>query len=239
MRFLVTRPDPHGGRTARRLKGAGAAAVLAPMLEVKPEPAPELALAGIAALAVTSRVAVAMLAGRTDLDRLRQMPVFAVGDATAADARALGFADVRSADGDVDALAALIRAAAPAGRVLHLAGHVRAGDLVARLAEAGIAAAVVVVYRADPVTHLPEAAVADLKAGRIDAGLVYSARTGAALMAAAMASGVADQVRALPLFALSAQAAAPLVAAGAVTVRFPDHPDEAALLALAGVGPVA
>ena len=235
MRFLVTRPDPHGGRTAARLRAAGAGAVLAPMLQVVPEPAPELALAGIGALAVTSRVAIAMLAGRPDLDQLRGLPLFAVGDATAADARALGFTDVCSADGDVGALAELIRAAAPAGRVLHLAGHVRAGDLVALLGAAGIAAAVVVVYRAEPVARLPDEAVAALRAGTLDASLVYSARTGAALIAAADASGVGAEVRALPAFAISAQAAGPLVAAGVAAVRWPDHPDETALLALAGV----
>ena len=235
MRFLVTRPDPHGGRTARRIRAAGAEAVLAPMLHVVPEPAPELALEDIGALAVTSRVAVAMLAGRDDLDRLRPLPLFAVGDATAADARALDFVDVRSADGDVAALARLIRAVHPVGRVLHLAGHVRAGDLVALLAEAGLPAAVVVVYRADPVPELPAEAVADLRAGHVDAGLVYSARTGAALMAAADASGVGERVRQLPLFALSEAAAAPLLAAGAVSVHWPDHPDETALLRLAGL----
>ncbi len=235
MRFLVTRPDPHGGRTARRLKAAGADAVLAPMLHVVPEPAPELGLAGIGALAVTSRVAMSVLAGRADLDRLRALPLVAVGDATAADARALGFTDVHSADGDVAALAALIRAAAPAGPVLHLAGHVRAGDLVALLEAAGVPARLVVVYRAEPVARLPGAAVAALRAGEIDAILVYSARTGAALMASAAACGVDAEVRALPVFALSAQAAAPLLAAGVASVRWPDHPDEAALLALAGV----
>ncbi|WP_415491802.1 uroporphyrinogen-III synthase, partial [Brevundimonas diminuta] len=49
------------------------------------------------------------------IPRFRRHPVFAVGDATAEAARAAGFADVRSAAGDIHALARLIAAEAPPG----------------------------------------------------------------------------------------------------------------------------
>src|SRR5258708_37900290 len=68
----------------------------------------------------------------------RDIPVFAVGDATAATARKLGFAEVASAGGAVDDLAALVEGRLdPAhGTLLHAAGSALAGDLGTRLARA-------------------------------------------------------------------------------------------------------
>lgn len=59
--------------------------------------------------------------------------MFAVGDATAEAARAAGFADVRSAAGDIHALARLIAAEAPPGPLLAPGAREPAGDLPALL----------------------------------------------------------------------------------------------------------
>ena len=70
---------------------------------------------------------------------------------TAAAARAAGFA-ARSADGDVDDLAALVIAAhrPGAGAFLHVRGRHAAGDLVGRLAAAGVPARAAEIYDQAP-----------------------------------------------------------------------------------------
>jgi len=162
------------------------------------------------------------------------LPVFTVGDATAAAARAAGFATVHSADGAVGDLVRLITGRLPpaAGAVLHLAGEHRAGDLVGDLAAAGHAARSVVLYGARPVARLPDDAAAMLAAGGVDAALVYSARTAAALVAAAAAGGLAPALARLPCLGLSEAALAPLARAGGRDLRAAAAPNENALFAL-------
>src|SRR4051812_16935975 len=64
-------------------------------------------------------------------ERRRDIPAFAVGEATAAAARLAGFTTVDTAGGDVAALADLVRERlTPArGALLHAAGSAVAGDL--------------------------------------------------------------------------------------------------------------
>ena len=128
--ILVTRPAPEAEATAALLAASGWTPLLAPMLRIRP-------LAGelpedIAAIALTSGNAVPALPAR-----LQGVPVFAVGDATAARARAAGFTDIRSAGADAAALADVIVAEAPAGTVLLAVGEGRGERLEDSLAERG------------------------------------------------------------------------------------------------------
>ena len=116
--MLVTRPEPGAAETAQRLTTLGWEPVLAPALTLAPRP---FALAGAQALLLTSRAAARALppAGLPP-----GLPVLAVGEATAAEARRHGWRDVTAAAGDAAALAALAaerldaarRAAAAGGR---------------------------------------------------------------------------------------------------------------------------
>ncbi len=160
---------------------------------------------------ITSKAAVDIVAGRPDRAALTRLPLYVVGDATAAAARAAGFPHVVSAAGDVEALAETIRrdGLAPGATVLHLAGRDRAGDLAGLLAPDGITVAIAVLYRAEPSETLPEAVAAALRAGAIDAILVYSERSAAALAASIGRAGLSDAVRDIAVVAISARAAAP------------------------------
>lgn len=162
----VTRPQPQADGTAARLRRAGYRVLLAPLLSIEPlgdgGPAAEFA-----ALAFTSRTAPMLLAGRRDL---HAMPVYAVGAATAREAERAGFREVVSADGDAAALAALI-ARQPRGPVLHLSGEAQRGELVGRLARAGIPAERRALYRMAEAAALPDEAA--------DVALIYSPRTAA------------------------------------------------------------
>lgn len=116
------------------------------------------------AVAFTSASA-PVLAGAA-LAALAHLPAYAVGAATAAAARAAGFAEVRAARGDAGAVFA--RAAADGvQRLLHLAGQ----DRTAAVVPAGLGVGIATVYAADLAPALP--------AAEVDVVLLYSARTAA------------------------------------------------------------
>ena len=83
---LVTRPEPGLSETMRALAGMGLAPVAAPLLSVRTRH-PVLPRR-VQAILLTSGQAAAPLAGLAP--GLRALPVLAVGDATAARARAAG-----------------------------------------------------------------------------------------------------------------------------------------------------
>ncbi len=138
MNVLVTRPEADAAALAEELAARGHSAVIEPLFTIVAGPEAALDLSGVQAVALTSANGARALAGRT---ARRDLPVFAVGDATAAAARAAGFAEVESAGGDVALLAALIasRLDPGAGPVLHAAARRVAGDLKGRLEQAGFA----------------------------------------------------------------------------------------------------
>jgi uroporphyrinogen-III synthase len=237
-RVLVTRPEPHAAATAARLAAMGHAPVLAPMLHVVPRRDVQIGLGDVAAIALTSRTAVAATAalarGRADLAPLYRIPVFTVGAATAEAARAAGFEQVLSADGAVPDLVRLIRLhLRPAdGAVLHLAGEARAGEVAEPLYRAGYSSGVSVVYEAVQVERLPDSVAGDLAAGRLDAVLIYSARTAEALVGAVERADLMPALARLPCLGLSAAALAPLAEAGLPDLRAAAAPNENALFAL-------
>ena len=232
MRVLVTRAEPEAGRTAALLASLGHEPLVAPLLT--PEPLPVASdMAGIAAVAVTSARTVAFLPDA--LRRaMRVLPVFAVGERTAAALRDTGIPDVRPADGDIDALSRLIRSAGlPRGaRLLHPGGEDRAGDLAGSLAPEGLAVISPAVYRMVAAPRLPVAAAKALAEHRIDAVLHYSPRSArifADLVTTAGLSGAARQ----PLHAcLSPAVAAALEPLAAPRVIPAGSPDEASLIAV-------
>lgn len=126
---------PAAEQTAARVRERGGEPVLAPLLMIVPC-AFDTSTEGAQALLFTSSNGVRAF---PDVRAARDRVVLTVGDATAEAARAAGFTDVHSADGDVSALAALAKAVLdPAkGKVLHIAGDHVAGDLGRDLRRAG------------------------------------------------------------------------------------------------------
>jgi len=236
MRLLVTRPEPDNARTAATLRSRGHEVTLAPVLRVEPEPDAELGGGPWAAVLITSGNAVRALAEHRRKEELLGIPVLAVGRRSAEAARAAGFAEVVSADGDADDLARLVAARVPSRQPNHpllwLAGEERAADLAGALAAHAIAVHTAVVYRAVAETALPDAVRDALSSGGIDGVLHYSRRSADAFEAIAMAQGI--DLKSLPTkhYCLSAQVAEPLRQIGVTSVVVPARPDEAALLAL-------
>ena len=226
LRLWVTRARPGAEATAARLVDMGHGPLVSPLLAIR-RLRPLIDLTGVAALAFTSRNGVAAFAA---LDPGRGLPVFAVGDATADAAREAGFRHVRSAAGDVAALAALITAEPVDGIVLTAGAREPAGDLPGALEAAGVKTRAAVLYAA--VAAPGGRGLAALGAGRLDGVLIHSPR--AARRLADLTGGLAPAARAVPAFCISPAAAAPLSGSPLFARLVADRPDEGALLSLLG-----
>ena len=233
MRILVTRPAVDAARTAAALRVRGHEAIVAPLLSIEYLPDAALGEGPWSAILVTSANAAHAIAGHKRRDELRRIPVLAVGRQSAQELRAEGFADVSSADGDVDDLAALVAARLkPPARLLYLAGEERSGDLAGVLRAKNFAVDTVVVYRVAAATTLPAEAATALR-GDLHGVLHYSRRSAEAFLSAARNAGLLEAALSKPVhFCLSAKVAEPLQEAGATDVRIAAQPDEAALLSL-------
>ncbi|MBP7242251.1 uroporphyrinogen-III synthase [Amaricoccus sp.] len=186
-RLLVTRPGAQGRAFAAALEAALPGRfdpLLAPFLAIAPRAAP-IDLAGAQALLFSSANGVEIFAA---MSAERGLPALCVGDITAETARTAGFA-VESAGGDVEALArlALARARPGAGDLVHVRGVHAAGDLVGRLAAAGLPARALQLYDQVAVPPTPEAATL-LAAGAIEVATAFSPRSAALFAAAARAA---------------------------------------------------
>jgi uroporphyrinogen-III synthase len=231
MRLLVTRPLDDAQALADRLAERGHDATIEPLLTIAPDLRAPLPLDGVRGLVFTSANGVRAFALRSPR---RDLPVFAVGAATAAAAREAGFAAVASAEGDVAALEELIAArASPAdGPLLHVAGAVVAGDLAGRLAARGYDLRRATLYAAEPATRLSAAARAALEGGRLDGAMLFSPRTAEIFVALTAEPSLRAAVGGLTLFALSRAVADAAAPAGWRRIVVAARPDEAALLDL-------
>lgn len=233
MRMLITRPEPDAQATQERLAALDIAADIAPLMTRQTIQANLPPPQGFAALALTSTNALRALGEIAPLAPLLDIPVFAVGDRTAHEARQLGFTQVTAADGTLESLATTIALARLEGAVLYPAGKHLSGDLADSLAPHGLIVVTVPVYEMVAETALPSHIASGLASGAYGAVLCYSRRT-----AEIFSDLVGDIVtpaerRNLPIICLSENVARPLLEAHFTRVLLADHPSEEAMLALA------
>jgi uroporphyrinogen-III synthase len=215
---LITRPEPGAAETAAACAALGWDAILAPALELHATPAARLPRAQ--ALLLPSRAAARALDPEST-------PVLAVGDGTAAEARARGFTNVRTAEGDAASLADLAAATLDpgAGPLLLAVGRGYGTGLATALRARGFRVVRRVVYAALPAAALPPAAAAALAAGRVRAALFTSPRGAAITISLLRGGGLAGAVRSIRALAISPRIADALSAlpwAGIETTRRPD-----------------
>jgi uroporphyrinogen-III synthase len=224
--LLLTRPRPASERFAAELEaalGPFRRTIVSPVLRIVPtDRFPEVP--DRAALAFTSENAVAIAAA--------SMPpagrvAYCVGDRTAAAAREAGF-DAVSAEGDAVALADLIVTRPPGAEIVHLGGAHQRGDLVERLAGAGLPARRLAIYDQAPAEL--DAAARSALAGECAVIVpLFSPRS------AELLSGQACGARA-PLYiaALSPAVATAWSGPAPVALAVADHPQASALVAATG-----
>jgi len=230
MRILITRPAEDGAEIAARLAGLGHQGMVAPLLVPRYDQGPAPDLSGVQAVLITSANGVRALARAT---ARRDLPVFAVGPQTSAQALRAGFGDVRNADGDAHALARCARqwAAPDKGALLHVCSTQAPGTLAALLQDAGFCVRRAPLYRIEAAADLPDAVLQALRAGHLDAAMFFSPRSAAVFRDCLQRH---DGALAGPLAALciSAPAAAALAPLAFAAVRIAERPNQDAMLAL-------
>lgn len=231
-RMLVTRPEPDGQSTLARLRAlditADAVALMTRQtLDTSLPPAD-----GFTAMVVTSANAIRSLADRGAAEDYLHLPVFAVGDRTAREAKDAGFARVSSAAGALQDLVNAMVISRMRGPVFYPAGRHQSGDLAKALAPLGIMVATAKIYDMVAIDALPEPVLAELAEGRISAVLSYSRRT-ADIFAGLAKRLDTTQRRRVAMLCLSEAVAEPLLEAHFNRISLADRPDEEAMMALA------
>jgi uroporphyrinogen-III synthase len=229
---LVTRPQPDDEATAAGLRARGHEVLRAPMLRFEPVAFNDDTDARYGAVIVTSANALRGIAQHLAGHRLLKLPLFAVGEHTAAAARRAGFTGVMAAEGDAtglrDSVLASVKAKTlkKASTLLYLAGADLARDLAGELGERGFTVVTHTTYRMIPVANLPREVCDAFAANGIEAVLHYSRRSARAFLEAARAAGVEISALAIPQCCISDAVAAILRDAGAshvVVARIPDE----------------
>src|SRR6202140_4341648 len=109
MAVLVTRPQPDDEITAAALRARGYEVLRAPMLRFEPVAFHDDMDARYGAVIVSSANALRGLTSNLKGHRLLELPLFAVGEQTAAAARRAGFTHVISADGGAASFRGCVR----------------------------------------------------------------------------------------------------------------------------------
>ena len=208
--LLVLRPEPGASTTATRARDHGLEPIVVPLFKIEPLPWNAPSVSGFDGLLLTSANAVRN--GGEELERLRSMPVYAIGEATAEAARHAGFDVAAIGSGNVDGLLASID---PSLRLLHLAGEDRREPRGARQSISAIA-----VYAAR-VIEAP-----DLSLASVSVAVIHSRRAGRRF------AELVNDRKSIAVAAISA-AAAEAVGGGWETVEAAKDPNDDALLALA------
>lgn len=211
--LAVLRPEPGNAATVARATAAGFRTLSLPLFAVRGVDWAVEDAAAFDALIVTS--ANALRFGGVGLAHLVRLPVLAVGENSAAAARAAGFSVVASGTGDA---AAIVTLAETRGyrRALHLAGRERT------LRAGGVIAAVATVY---------ESVAVPIETDRLQSlvgtcALLHSARAARRLGALIDAAGIARAALAIGAFSPAIAAAA---GPGWAAIATAATPDDAAL----------
>jgi uroporphyrinogen-III synthase len=224
---LIIRAEPGAQETARRVAELGFAAIVSPVLIMRERT--EAVLPDeehLSGLVFTSANGVrAYLAHRPE----RTLPAWCVGPATAAAARAAGFARVYESAGNATDLANFIaRHVAPAIKpLLHVANAAASGEVKRLLAEQGIETVFAPLYDMLPSASLSDAANSILDGDLPCIVLVHSAK-GAQRFAELCAGQCLNH---LTVAAISDSAARPLNTLDLNAVYIAPEPNEDGLIA--------
>lgn len=254
MRVLVTRPEPGGQRTAERLAELGHDPVRMPLFEaVVTASIEDLPAAGeIGGLIATSARAFAMF-GQAGVSgtALGDVPVHAVGPATAQAARETGFLHVVDGGGTAEALTETLihlrQSGSPGGKtagpkarrrpLVYLAGVPRTPVVETALMAHEPGFRVVECYRMTKISYSTDILKGDFLSPPPDGVLLYSANAARRFSALVDAAGLAGCLDSTRFLCLSPAIAGQLRKTWQDRSIVAGRPDEDSLLAsLAGLG---
>ncbi len=196
---LLIRQSEESVSLADRLLAKDISCSLYPLLAPRFLPSPTLLHPQ--ALMMTSKNAVRALGEHSPY---RHLPLYVVGDETAAFAKKYGYDTIHNASGTVEDLVDCVSATASRiqGTLWHLSGDVVRGNLVHILREKGFDAERRIVYRMEEAQALPPSLIQELQDGRMTDVLFLSPRTATlfgALLAQAGLEGATSKMTALCL----------------------------------------
>jgi uroporphyrinogen-III synthase len=207
MRVLLTRPHAQSEELGSILKTHGVEWLGEPLLSIVPVGLDPNVLAKPQAVLLTSANASRELLKIPGVRR--NLPVFAVGSATAAPLQAAGFSNVHAAGGTAESLIAHVRRQVDpqAGRLLYLSGGDISRDLAASLAPDGFLVDRVIVYHACAVDRLSARTLHEMSWNRIDGAVFLSARTASIFCNLVIAAGHKEACARMTAVTMSGQVA--------------------------------
>ncbi len=226
-RILITRPLAEAEETAGLLRARGHNPLTCPLTEIifAPVALPQGPYAGYV---TTSHQAIGWLARQ---QAERDIPLFVVGEASAARARDAGFAHVLAGSGDARGIAGAIRkkvAPPVSAPLLYLRAEHVSFDLAGVLKEQGYAMDEQVVYSTRALHVLPEELADTLRTGTVDTALFYSRRSLEICEELVEKAGLSGSLRHIEAIAMSERIAR-AAAAPWKAIRISPTPDQAGI----------
>ena len=234
MRYLITRPEPDALKLKAALEAIEHEATVEPLLTTTFDDPEEIDLAEVQAIIATSRNGLRALKQQGAHRIASALPVFAVGKATANEARTLGFELIVTGAGTAsDLVPQIVSACDPqAGFLLHLRGDEVAANLRAELEAHGFRLLEPIVYHMVPATEFTPDTFEQIASGEIDGVLLFSPRTARIYVDLIERHRLTAAARRLTHVCLSAAVAAPLKKLGPTRIEVADKPTLNAILEL-------
>ena len=234
-RVLITRPEPSASLTAEKLANLGFSPVSLPVSRTVALEFSMLAFSiknqSFDALAVTSSNTFRHVSD-AQLEPLKTLPLFAVGEGTARAAQEAGFHTVIEGGGDAVRLAAKMAEHLSKGaEVLYLAGRVRQPIFEHRVSEAGLNMAVCDVYDVEAIDYSANEIKATLDKGPFVAVLLYSAVAAKLFVEMTQRIDIKFDTKA-PFLCISERVAGCLPDDWRERALIADHPDEKGIFRL-------
>ncbi|WP_262693270.1 uroporphyrinogen-III synthase [Kordiimonas aquimaris] len=202
--ILVTRPIDEATLTAEKLEAMGHSVIIAPMLQVE---AVSFEIPDEnRSLIITSKNAARL--GLVNIGN-KARPIFAVGEKTADEIRALGFTNVTVGPGTARQMIPMLLECgiSEKRKYTHLCGSNLAYNIAAVLRDEGLDADHTVTYQTQPARSVSIGVQEALDAGEIDVALFYSPRTATTFEEVVADHGRSDWLRQMKAVCLSTRVA--------------------------------
>ncbi len=177
MRYLITRPRQYATAMASLLEGLGNQEIISPVMQVNCLHPTLPHAAFLHGLVITSRNALRCLEKITDLRTYHHLPLFAVGDNSAQQARDFGFTKITQGAGRARDLVPVIKAAfvgTQRPQIYLPTGTKKAFDLGPPLAQTGIKVIEQIIYETSPANNLTSDAVNAITSNWLDGVILMS-----------------------------------------------------------------
>ena len=207
--ILVTRPEPGATASEKVLRDRGFDVLKRPLTELAAEPvhrAQREAFSNVATIIVTSANALRH-APEGLLQLVRNVPLFAVGEATARVALELGMVNVTNVGGDAENLVAeTLPRLKSDSKIGYLCGKLRRDTIETALSDDGFEAVIVETYKTQKVSYITDKIRADLQYSNPDAVSIFSGVSADILGGSLEYSDIAQAFEKKPVFVISDRA---------------------------------